>query len=144
MASEAINRLIQGLGRLPGIGNKSARRIALEILTWETEDVRALSELMVEVKTKVRQCSVCFNLTEVDPCAVCSDPRRDRSLLRRNLLPRKANSPVWQPSLSRCFTVDAVCAGVHRLEPHGAPGRAMGEPSSSGCRARAGTLGRSE
>lgn len=81
MASDAIGRLIAGLNRLPGIGEKSARRIALEILTWETEQVRALAELMVEVKTRVRPCSVCFNLTETDPCAVCTDVRRDRSLL---------------------------------------------------------------
>ena len=81
MSSNAIDRLIAGLSHLPGIGAKSARRIALEMLTWETEEVRALAELMVEVKTQVRQCSVCFNLTEEDPCGICSDPRRDRSLL---------------------------------------------------------------
>lgn len=81
MASDAIDRLITGLGRLPGVGAKSARRIALEILTWDTEDVRALADLMVDVKTKVRQCSVCFNLTEIDPCAICTDPRRDCSIL---------------------------------------------------------------
>ena len=46
MASDAIDRLITGLGRLPGVGAKSARRIALEILTWDTEDVRALADLM--------------------------------------------------------------------------------------------------
>jgi len=81
LASDAIDRLIQGLGRLPGIGAKSARRIALEILTWETEEVRALADLMVEVKTRVRLCSACHNLTETDPCRICSDPRRDTSLL---------------------------------------------------------------
>ena len=81
MASDAIDRLIQGLGRLPGIGAKSARRIALEILTWDTGEVRALSDLMMEVKTKVRQCSVCHNLTEVEPCRICSDSRRDGALL---------------------------------------------------------------
>jgi len=81
VSSNAIDRLIAGLSRLPGIGAKSARRIALEILTWETEKVRSLAELMVEVKTRVRQCSVCFNLTEEDPCGICSNPRRDRSLL---------------------------------------------------------------
>ena len=67
MASNAIDRLVAGLGRLPGIGEKSARRIALDVLTWNTEDVRMLADLMVEVKTSVGMCSVCFNLTEVDP-----------------------------------------------------------------------------
>ncbi len=81
MASNAIDRLIAGLGRLPGVGEKSARRIALEVLTWDTQDVRLLAELMVEVKTTVGMCSVCFNLTEVDPCPICTDPRRDQSLM---------------------------------------------------------------
>ena len=81
MASNAIDRLVAGLGRLPGIGEKSARRIALDVLTWNTEDVRMLADLMVEVKTSVGMCSVCFNLTEVDPCPICSDPRRDQSVL---------------------------------------------------------------
>ena len=81
MASDAIARLISGLNRLPGIGEKSARRIALEILTWDTQEVRVLADLLMEVKTRVRECSVCFNLTEVDPCAICTEPRRDRSIL---------------------------------------------------------------
>ncbi len=81
MTSNAIDRLIAGLNRLPGIGAKSARRIALEMLTWDTEKVSELAKMMVEVKTAVRRCSVCFNLTESDPCPICSDPRRDRSLL---------------------------------------------------------------
>jgi recombination protein RecR len=79
--SDAIGRLISGLNRLPGIGTKSARRIALEILTWDTEEVRALAEILVEVKTRIRRCSACYNLTEDDPCGVCADPRRDRSTL---------------------------------------------------------------
>ena len=79
MASEAIEKLIAGLNRLPGIGAKSARRIALDMLTWDTDAVRALADLMVDVKTRVRRCSICFNLTEVEPCSVCSDVRRDRS-----------------------------------------------------------------
>lgn len=79
MASEAIEKLIAGLNRLPGIGAKSARRIALDMLTWDTDAVRALADLMVDVKTRVRRCSICFNLTEVEPCSVCSDERRDRA-----------------------------------------------------------------
>lgn len=79
MASNAIDRLAAGLGRLPGIGEKSARRIALDVLTWKSEDVRALAELMVEVKTRVRACGACFNLSESDPCPICQDERRERS-----------------------------------------------------------------
>jgi recombination protein RecR len=81
LASEAIGRLISGLNRLPGIGAKSARRIALDLLTWDLEQVKALARMLVEVKTQVRQCSVCYNLTEVDPCAICADVRRDRSVI---------------------------------------------------------------
>ncbi|MDP6040041.1 MAG: recombination mediator RecR [Candidatus Latescibacteria bacterium] len=79
MASDAIERLISGLNRLPGVGAKSARRIALDMLTWDTKAVRELSELMIDVKTRVKRCSVCFNLTEVEPCSVCTDARRDRT-----------------------------------------------------------------
>lgn len=79
MASNAIDRLVAGLGRLPGIGEKSARRIALDVLTWKNEDVCALAELMVEVKTRVRACGACSNLSESDPCPICRDERRDRS-----------------------------------------------------------------
>lgn len=77
MATDAINRLVSALNRLPGVGAKSARRIALDMLTWETDAVRELSEIMVDVKTRVKRCSVCFNLTEGDPCEVCTNPRRD-------------------------------------------------------------------
>lgn len=79
MATDAINRLVAALNRLPGIGAKSARRIALDMLTWDTDAVRELSEVMIDVKTRVKRCSVCFNLTEGDPCDVCTHPRRDAS-----------------------------------------------------------------
>lgn len=79
MASQAIERLVKGLNRLPGIGAKSARRIALDLLTWETDAVRELADVMVDVKTRVQRCSVCFNLTETQPCEVCADGRRDRT-----------------------------------------------------------------
>ena len=79
MASQAIERLVKGLNSLPGIGAKSARRIALDLLTWDLEAVRELANLMVDVKTRVHRCSVCFNLTETQPCSVCADVRRDRS-----------------------------------------------------------------
>ena len=79
MASDVIDRLISGLNRLPGIGEKSARRIALEILTWDTKEVHALTELIMEVKTRVKQCSIRFSLTEQDPCDICSNPNRDHS-----------------------------------------------------------------
>jgi len=77
MATEAINRLVTALNRLPGVGAKSARRIALDMLTWDTDAVRELADVMVDVKSRVKRCSVCFNLTEGDPCEVCTSTRRD-------------------------------------------------------------------
>ena len=76
-----IDRLISGLNRLPGIGEKSAKRIALEILTWDTQEVRALTALIMEVKTRVKRCTVCFSLTEQDPCDICSSPSRDHAVI---------------------------------------------------------------
>ncbi len=76
-----IDRLARGLNRLPGVGPKSARRIALEMLTWDTEEVRRLADLMVDVKTTVKACTLCGNLGLSDPCSICEDPRRDRTIL---------------------------------------------------------------
>jgi recombination protein RecR len=81
MAEDPIDRLARGLGRLPGVGPKSARRIALDMLTWSTDDVRQLADLLVEVKTNIRECSACFNLAVNDPCPICSDTRRDASTI---------------------------------------------------------------
>ena len=68
MNSESpIDRLAKGLNRLPGVGPKSARRIALDMLTWDTEEVRRLADLMVDVKTNVKSCTVCGNLGLTDP-----------------------------------------------------------------------------
>lgn len=81
MAEDPIDRLARGLGRLPGVGPKSARRIALDMLTWSTDEVRQLADLLVEVKTNIRECSSCFNLAVDDPCPICSDARRDASTI---------------------------------------------------------------
>jgi recombination protein RecR len=81
MAEDPIERLARGLGKLPGVGPKSARRIALDMLTWSTDDVRQLADLLVEIKTNVRECSACFNLAVEDPCPICKDTRRDTSTI---------------------------------------------------------------
>ena len=73
-----IQRLIQELGRLPGIGEKTATRLALFILRGSDDEARRLAGSIVEVKEKIRFCSVCFNLAEDELCAICSDPVRDR------------------------------------------------------------------
>jgi recombination protein RecR len=76
-----LARLIDELKRLPGIGQKSAQRIAFHLERAPREDVQRLAEALLDAKDKIRLCSVCNNLTETDPCEYCSDPRRDPELL---------------------------------------------------------------
>ena len=71
-----VQDLIDELGRLPGIGPKSAQRIAFYILQTETFDVTRLAEILMTVKEKVRFCDVCGNVTEQELCGICRDPRR--------------------------------------------------------------------
>lgn len=77
----AVQELIDCLGRLPGIGPKSAQRIAFHLLKVDTEEANRLARAIVEVKDKVGFCIKCFNIAEGDLCTVCSDPRRDSHVL---------------------------------------------------------------
>src|SRR6188472_3003100 len=74
-----IQDLIDELGRLPGVGPKSAQRIAFHLLQADPTDVRRLAEILVEVKDKVRFCAICGNVAEEETCRICRDPRRDPS-----------------------------------------------------------------
>ena len=76
-----INRLITELSRLPGIGQRSAQRLAFHILRADDEEANALADSIREVKEKVGLCEVCFNLSEGPRCAICSDERRDREVI---------------------------------------------------------------
>ncbi|PRI10489.1 recombination mediator RecR [Leucobacter massiliensis] len=76
-----VQDLIDEFGRLPGIGPKSAQRIAFHILQTQNFDVARLAELLVEVREKVRFCEVCGNITEQERCAICRDPRRDQGVI---------------------------------------------------------------
>ncbi len=76
-----VQDLIDELGRLPGVGPKSAQRIAFHLLQADPVDVRRLAEILVQVKEKVRFCAVCGNVAEEETCRICRDPRRDASLL---------------------------------------------------------------
>lgn len=78
---EPVARLIDELARLPGIGPKSASRLAFFLLRASKEQALGLAEAIIEVKDRIILCSQCFNITETDPCAVCQDPMRDRSLI---------------------------------------------------------------
>ncbi|KKI22735.1 MULTISPECIES: recombination mediator RecR [unclassified Leucobacter] len=76
-----VQDLIDEFGRLPGIGPKSAQRIAFHILQTQNFDVSRLAELLSEVREKVRFCEVCGNITEETRCSICRDPRRDQALI---------------------------------------------------------------
>jgi recombination protein RecR len=71
-----VQELIDELGRLPGIGPKSAQRIAFHILQTESVDVTRLAQVLMEVKEKVRFCAICGNVSEHETCSICRDPRR--------------------------------------------------------------------
>ncbi len=76
-----VQDLIDELGRLPGIGPKSAQRIAFHLLQAEPVDVRRLADVLVLVKERVRFCTICFNVSEDEQCRICRDPRRDPAVL---------------------------------------------------------------
>ncbi len=77
MYDGAVQDLIDELGRLPGIGPKSAQRIAFYLLSSDATDVARLAETIITVKEKVRFCTVCGNVAEADLCRICADPRRE-------------------------------------------------------------------
>ncbi|NDK32045.1 recombination mediator RecR [Nesterenkonia haasae] len=81
MYEGAVQDLIDELGRLPGIGPKSAQRVAFHILEADSDDMRRLAEAIRTVKEKVQFCEVCFNVSEESRCRICQDTRREDSLL---------------------------------------------------------------
>jgi recombination protein RecR len=76
-----LQRLVTELGKLPGIGNRTAQRLAFHILRTSAEDANALAEAIRDVKEKISLCEVCFNLAEGPLCAICQDERRDPTLI---------------------------------------------------------------
>jgi recombination protein RecR len=81
MTAPPLANLINELTKLPGIGGKSASRLAYHILKRPTVEAETLASAILEVKAKIFRCSTCNNMTDVDPCAICSDPRRDQTVL---------------------------------------------------------------
>ena len=81
MYEGVVQDLIDELGRLPGVGPKSAQRIAFHILQTDPTDVRRLADILIEVKERVRFCAVCGNVAEEETCRICRDPRRDPALI---------------------------------------------------------------
>jgi len=79
--TESLNKLIEEFGRLPGVGPKTAERLAFYILKAKSEEAMKLADAIRDVKNKIKRCRVCYNLSEQATCQICSDPRRDQSLI---------------------------------------------------------------
>jgi recombination protein RecR len=79
--AEPMARLIEELKKLPGVGNKSAQRLAFHILRSSEDDATLLADAVRDVKAKLRLCSVCNNITDVDPCVYCANPTRNQQLI---------------------------------------------------------------
>ncbi len=79
MTQNIIDELINNLTKLPGIGRKTAQRLSFFILNMPDEDARSLAQAVLNLKDKARFCSICFNITDIDPCAFCASPSRDKT-----------------------------------------------------------------
>src|SRR3989441_9499009 len=79
--TQSIANLMNELSRLPGIGARSAERIAFHLLKEKPEEAMKLSDAIRDVKTRIRHCSICYNLTEADPCDICTNASRDQSVV---------------------------------------------------------------
>lgn len=79
--AKPLSNLIEELSKLPGIGGKTAQRLAFHILSQDDKEAFALAEAILEAKKSMKYCSVCGNLTDVDPCGICTDPTRDQSVI---------------------------------------------------------------
>lgn len=79
--AESVEHLVEQFAQLPGIGRKTAQRLALYVLKMNREEVVTLAKALVNAKDKVRYCSVCSNITENDPCMICSNSKRDRQMI---------------------------------------------------------------
>ena len=81
LLTESVTKLVDEFAKLPGIGKKSAERLAYHVLRVHKNEALALADAIRNVKENVRYCRICFNLAEGEECAICRDPRRDRTLL---------------------------------------------------------------
>jgi recombination protein RecR len=77
--AESIEQLAEQFAQLPGIGRKTAHRLALYVVKMEREEVANLAQALVNVKDRVRYCTICSNITEADPCPICSNTKRDKA-----------------------------------------------------------------
>src|SRR5947199_7874267 len=123
--TQSIQNLMQELARLPGIGMRSAERIAFHLLKQSPDEAMKLAEAIRDVKTRIRHCSVCYNLTEQDPCGICSDPAREQALVcvveqPKDLLALESTGlyrGVYHVLLGRISPLEDVEPGDLTIEP---------------------------
>lgn len=121
---EPLERLMAELQRLPGIGRRSAERLAFHVLRGAADDARALADAIVDVKRVVRHCDICWHITQRSPCPICADPRRDRSTVMvveqpRDLLALEQTGMhrgVYHVLMGRISPLDGVGPGDITLE----------------------------
>jgi len=77
----AIEKLIEEFGKLPGIGSKTAQRLTLHVLNLPKDEVEEFANALVKARGTIKYCSICGNFTDSDPCAICSNPNRDKSTI---------------------------------------------------------------
>ena len=115
--TKTLNELIEQFGKLPGIGPKTAGRLAFHILTADAEQALGLAAAISNVKKNIRQCKTCFSLAEAEICTICSDPRRDQSVI----------CVVEQPKDLISLESTGLCRWVyHVLNGHIAPLEGVG------------------
>lgn len=76
-----ITKLIEEFNKLPGVGNKTAQRLAFHVLNMPKENAQQLAQAIIDSKEKIKQCSICHNITDVDPCNICSSPKRQEDTI---------------------------------------------------------------
>lgn len=76
-----ISRLIEEFSKLPGVGRKTAQRLAFHVINMNTNDVESLSKAIIDAKREIKYCSICCNITDTDPCSMCSNKNRDSSII---------------------------------------------------------------
>nr|WP_315023526.1 recombination mediator RecR [uncultured Aminipila sp.] len=79
--AKPLNKLINELSKLQGIGNKTAQRLAFNILDMEDKEAFSIAQAIIDAKTNMKYCSICGNLTDIEPCSICSDSGRDQSVI---------------------------------------------------------------
>lgn len=131
----ALERLIEELGRFPGVGRRTAERLAFHVLRMPEPWSRALAGAIVEARSRTMRCESCFNISDRNPCHICSDPKRDRGIICIVEQPRDVDSVEragvfhgvyhvlmgsWNPAEGtdrEHLTMDALAARVRRAPP---------------------------